>query len=114
MTSPVPLRADMKTKYQFGVSFNCWFDGQPVGGAEDDSCTDVSYVGNDKDKIIQHILADTNVKMAYKDVTDVTYIGIEPHSCEKAIGVFYDVEDPDYVMAVLVSGVTINTPDVVE
>lgn len=85
--------------FKFGVSFNCYIgNGIEVGGC--DIACDISYVSNDREKLIAHVIAD-NGGDQFKFTTDHEYVGESTNVGGSVLGVF--IEDDEYIVAVLLS-----------
>lgn len=102
---------------KYGVSFNCfvrpsseqYYEG--IGGAEDEG-TNISYVSNDKDKLIDYVnKSDESYPLIY--TTEHMFVGGDVEEGGKVHGVFHQHDgEEEYVVAILFENP--NVPMVIE
>jgi hypothetical protein len=103
----------MSISYNYGVSFNCvvgrtLFD---LGGGGE-GCTSLDYVGNDVQKLFDHIKHDDVNNVDYQMSTEHEFVG---HDCEvgdnivAVVGTHIGDKEKEYIVAVIFENPTMPT-----
>lgn len=98
--------------YQYGVSFNCYINGDEFGGGREMS--DVAYVSNDYWKLIDHVIKENGSEFSYQARHEL--VNQETNVGGSVLGVFVEYLGPDltdeYAVAILFANPSV--PEIIE